>query len=262
MKKKLYIDMDGVICDFYKPFDLEYSHSNLYPHSRKGFFIELDPIEDGIESLKELEKYYDVWILTRPSPHNIHCYSEKAEWVNKYLGFDMLNKTILCTDKSLLKGDFLVDDMLEHGQADFEGEHIHFGTSKFPNWKIVKNYLIYKYKQSCKPKLWRWTNGRQSNTEYKKFCLWSGRIGKFGFDAYILKYKANTTLPWHKDEIKNAKHYRINIKLYGRSYFLMQDIKRKKSHDRFILFRPDLYSHSLSVINPTIKLSFGFAKFK
>lgn len=260
-KKKLYIDMDGVLCDFYKSFLQEVSESNKFPHSRKGFFIELEPLEDAIESFKILEAYYDVWILTRPSPSNLHCYSEKAEWVLKHLGFDILNKTIMCTDKSLLKGDFLIDDMIEHGQLDFEGEHIHFNTKKFPTWKIVTEYLIKKARESMKLKLWKWTEGRQNKTEYKKFCLWYFRIGKFGFDGYILRYKANTELPWHKDPIK-GEHYRLNIKLFGRAYFFIKGIPRKKIHDNFIFFRPDIHSHQLIIISPTMKLSFGFAKFK
>jgi 5'-nucleotidase len=262
MKKKiLYVDMDGVICDFYKPFLEELTETNPYPHSRVGFFIELEPMKDALESFRILQKYYDVWILTRPSAINIHCYDEKAKWVHKHLGIEVLDKTILCTDKSLLKGHFLVDDMTEHGQLDFEGEHIHFGTDKFKDWQVVTEYLIEKAVSQPKNELWKWMNGRQLGCSYEKFCLWSFRIWKWGFDSYILRYKANTDLPWHLDPI-DGKHYRLNIKLKGRAYFLVKGISRKVWHDKFILFRPDLYEHSLIILTPTLKLSFGFAKFK
>jgi 5'(3')-deoxyribonucleotidase len=61
-----------------------------------------------------LKENYDVWILTRPSYKNIN-YSEKAQWVLNHLGYDVQEKTIMCGDKSLLKGDYLIDD---EGNAD------------------------------------------------------------------------------------------------------------------------------------------------
>jgi 5'-nucleotidase len=53
----------------------------------------------------------------------------------------MQERTILCTDKSLLKGDYLIDDQTNHGQKDFEGELIHFATKEFPNWNSVLNFF-------------------------------------------------------------------------------------------------------------------------
>lgn len=41
-------------------------------------------------------------------------------------------------------GDFLVDDRLKNGASEFKGEHIHFGTEKYPNWEIIYDYLITK----------------------------------------------------------------------------------------------------------------------
>jgi 5'(3')-deoxyribonucleotidase len=54
----------------------------------------------------------------------------------------MLEKLILCPDKSLVKGDYLIDDDIKHGQLTFEGEHIRFGSSNFPDWKSVIKYLL------------------------------------------------------------------------------------------------------------------------
>jgi len=57
----------------------------------------------------------------------------------------MLNKMILCPDKSLVKGEFLIDDDNRHGQSEFEGEHIHFGKDdNFKNWTEVVEYLMSK----------------------------------------------------------------------------------------------------------------------
>ncbi len=133
--------MDDTLCDFMGPFKSG-EYKLKYPQSKVGFFLDLKPLDYAIEGVKELQTKYDVWILTRPSIKNTHCYTEKAEWIKKYLGEDMLNKLILCPDKSLVKGDYLIDDDCKHGQPNFEGEWIPFGTRKFPNWKKIIEYLI------------------------------------------------------------------------------------------------------------------------
>jgi 5'(3')-deoxyribonucleotidase len=143
-RKKVYVDMDGVLCDFFGAAlsALRKYPEQKYPQSQWGFFLKLEEIEGAVESFRMLEEKFDVWILTRPSVHNLSCYTEKAQWIRKYLGFDMQVKLIICTDKSLLKGHYLVDDQVEHGQTGFEGKHLHFGTKEFPDWKSIETYLM------------------------------------------------------------------------------------------------------------------------
>ena len=136
--------MDGVLCNFFRAARkaLTENPTQRYPQAQWGFFLKLEEIPDAIESFKILQEKYDVWILTRPSFKNVNCFSEKAQWVLEHLGFDVLEKTIMCGDKSLLKGDYLIDDMNTDKQSEFEGEWIEFGSSKFPNWKSVVDYLM------------------------------------------------------------------------------------------------------------------------
>lgn len=141
--KRIYIDMDDTICDFITPFKTG-EYKLKYPQSKVGFFLNLKPLEFAIDGIRILQSKYDVWILTRPSIKNIHCYTEKAEWIKKYFGEGMLEKLILCPDKSLVKGDYLIDDDNKHGQLKFEGEWIEFTSNRFPNWRTVIEYLINK----------------------------------------------------------------------------------------------------------------------
>jgi hypothetical protein len=111
-------------------------------------------------------------------------------------------------------------------------------------------------------KLFKWQSGRQSGCEYRKFPLWFFRIGKFGFDAYVLKYEADQVLPAHTDPVNRGKHLRLNIG-WGTANFLCAKyiIAQRIGKLTIFLFRPDLYLHSLYVFGPTTKLSFGFVKY-
>ena len=145
-KPIVYVDMDGVLCDFSKAakIDLIKNPTQKYPQSQWGFFLKLEQIPGAIDSFRKLQDKYDVWILTRPSFYNVNCFTEKAQWVLDHLGFDVLQKTIMCGDKSLLKGDYLIDDSNGDGQPNFEGEWIEFDSEIFPNWESVIDYLMYK----------------------------------------------------------------------------------------------------------------------
>lgn len=140
--KRIYVDMDDTLCDFTTPFKTG-EFKLKYPQSKVGFFLELEPLEGAIEGMNTLMTKYDVWILTRPSIKNTNCYTEKAEWIKKYFGENFLEKLILCPNKSLVKGDYLIDDDHRHGQTEFEGEHIYFGKDdKFKTWSQVIEYLM------------------------------------------------------------------------------------------------------------------------
>ena len=83
------------------------------------------------------------YILTAPSVHNPLCYTEKRVWVEQHLGMSMVNRLIISPDKSLLRGDYLIDDHASgSGQEEFQGELIHFGSEEFPGWQQVLDYLV------------------------------------------------------------------------------------------------------------------------
>ena len=140
--------MDGVLCNFRKAFTQGrlQNPNQPYPQSRIGFFIDLEPIDGSIPAVRQLMENYDVWILTRPSTQNLNSYTEKAYWLRKYFGDEILEKTIMSPDKSLVKGDYLIDDETGFGQTEFEGEFIHFGSKNFMNWSDVSNYFYYREK--------------------------------------------------------------------------------------------------------------------
>lgn len=149
IKKRLFCDMDGVLCDYWKRFhELQNDYIRL-PQTTYGFYTSLEPLEDAIETYKWLETYFDVWILTRPSFQNPLCYTEKRVWVEQHLGLKAAQKLIICWNKGLLKGDYLIDDTLikpetidgDEMQTPFEGDFFHFGSDEMKNWKLAKQYF-------------------------------------------------------------------------------------------------------------------------
>lgn len=110
-------------------------------------------------------------------------------------------------------------------------------------------------------KLWQWQEGRQVNCSYKKLPLWYFRVWKWGFDGYVLKYQGDTILPAHTDPVA-GRHYRLNIG-WGCANLVVNRtiIYWRIGKLTVILFRPDLYVHTLFVFGKTTKLSLGFVKF-
>lgn len=141
---RLYIDMDGVLCDIEAAHAWARTHHPRVasPQSIPGLFRNMAPVEGAIEAVTTLRGLADVWILSDSSVRNPNCYSEKRIWVEQALDYGTAKKLILATDKSLLKGEFLVDANLSGKSQDrFEGEIIHFGSSQFPCWSAVVGYL-------------------------------------------------------------------------------------------------------------------------
>ena len=146
--KKLFFDMDGVLVDFQSGLAQQDEKTLREYEGREdeipGIFGVMKPIDGAIEAVHRLSKHYDCYILSTAPWRNPSAWSDKVAWVTKYLD-DIFHKRIVITHcKHLCKGDYLIDDRSKHGVTEFEGEWIHFGSEKFPNWDAVLEYLLPK----------------------------------------------------------------------------------------------------------------------
>lgn len=143
-RKIVYVDMDDTICEFTEARNKALSRypQQAYPQAQIDFFRKLKPIPGAIESMNALQEFYDVYILTRPSVQNAFCYTEKRLWVEDHLGIEWCHKLIICPNKALMIGDYLVDDVRWHG---FKGTQIMFDKHGSNNWEFVRNYLLEQY---------------------------------------------------------------------------------------------------------------------
>jgi len=145
-KKILYIDMDNVLVDFQSGID-QYTADVLLEYENRfdeipGIFAKMKPLPYAIDAYHELAELFDTYILSTAPWENSSAWSDKLEWVKKYLGDVAWKRLILSHHKNLNSGAFLIDDRDKNGASDFPGEHLHFGPKrKYPTWESVVEYL-------------------------------------------------------------------------------------------------------------------------
>ena len=113
-----------------------------------GLFGLMEPMPGAIEAVHELQKHYDLYILSTAPWNNPSAWSDKVAWVTKYLDDVFHKKLIISHCKNLCQGDYLIDDRENNGTKDFAGEWIKFGSEKFPDWASVLDYLLQAEKKS------------------------------------------------------------------------------------------------------------------
>jgi 5'(3')-deoxyribonucleotidase len=145
LKKILYIDMDNVLVNFASAFPKLSSEILTEYDSRlddiPDIFSLMEPMPGAVEAFKELSEKFDTYILSTSPWANPSAWSDKLIWVKNYLGPSANKRLILSHHKNLNAGDFLIDDRTKNGVNEFKGEHLHFGTPKFPDWNAVVAYL-------------------------------------------------------------------------------------------------------------------------
>jgi 5'-nucleotidase len=147
MKKRIYVDMDGVLVDFQSGVDRltkeEYEKYDGHFDDCPGIFSRMDPLPNAIESFKQLanDERFDVYILSTASWNNCTAWSDKLLWVQKYLLPEAYKRLTLSHHKNLLDGTLIIDDRTANGVSDFDGIHLQFGSEKFPDWSSIMDEI-------------------------------------------------------------------------------------------------------------------------
>ena len=138
--------MDNVLVDFSSGIEMIPEHIQVEYQGRidevPGIFSHMKPIIGAISSFERLSNQYETYILSTAPWENSSAWSDKNLWVRRYLGEIAYKKLILTHHKNLNLGDFLIDDRVANGANLFRGKHIMFGSTEYPNWKAICNYLL------------------------------------------------------------------------------------------------------------------------
>ncbi len=118
-------------------------------YTEPSFFRALPPVAGAIESVKEMEQMgLEVFICTSPLSMYKNCVLEKYEWVDAHLGSEWVKRIVLTKDKTLVKGDYLIDD-----------KPVITGAESVPMWE----HVLYDrpYNKDIQRKRLTWQNWKQ-----------------------------------------------------------------------------------------------------
>ena len=145
MQKVLYIDMDGVLVRFESAFPHLPAETLRKYEGREdeipGIFALMDPMPGAVAAYEELRQLFDTYELSTAPWENPTAWSDKLLWAKRHLGPEVKKRLILSHHKNLNRGDFLVDNRTKNGVYHFEGEFIHFGSERFPDWPSLMERL-------------------------------------------------------------------------------------------------------------------------
>ena len=146
INKILYIDMDNVLVNFPSAFPfIDKEILEKYVDNKDdipGIFSFMEPLDGAIDAYQKLSEKFDTYILSTAPWDNPSAWSDKVIWVKKHLGEFAHKRLILSHNKNLNRGDYLIDDRLKNGAAEFKGDQIHFGPEPFSDWQAVLAYLL------------------------------------------------------------------------------------------------------------------------
>lgn len=172
LKKRLIVDMDGVMADIYSQFiayeEKEFGYrqpienmlgkkeGEVFKNIREyihedGFFRNAPVMEGSLETVKALNEKYELFIVSAAMefPKSL---PEKQQWLAEHFPFLSWKQIVFCGLKTVIRGDIMIDDHYRNLDS-FEGRTIlftqphNFGMDeknhqRVHNWQDIHQLLL------------------------------------------------------------------------------------------------------------------------
>ena len=173
--KRICVDMDEVLADaigkLIRLYNAEFSENltmqdlwghwmvNVLPPSRQDrlgaylqepdFFEDLDVMPDSQRVLERLSRRYEIFIATAAMEFP-NSFGPKFRWLEQHFPFISPTHFVFCGDKSILRADYLIDDLPRHVQR-FAGQGVLFTAAhnvkveakvRVNNWREVEQLFL------------------------------------------------------------------------------------------------------------------------
>lgn len=132
----------------FETFLSDVQHNHFWEMLGEGeFFGEIQPMEGAVETLRELNRRHELFIVTAATLFPKSCI-HKYNWVQRHLPFFDADNIVFCANKSIVNVDYLIDDHAENF-VGLEGQGllfdaVHNRNSSYPDriesWAAVRNY--------------------------------------------------------------------------------------------------------------------------
>jgi hypothetical protein len=148
MSNIVYVSIDGIIAEIeqkimsqvYKCLQVEPTKNDI------SVYDIVPPVSGGLEAVYSLLKMpqFEVYLISTPYWPDDVAWADRKFWAERLFNSqDIENRLILCHEKQLLAGDYLIDDSWMNGSVKFMGQWIAIGVDpNFPTWDAVLLHLI------------------------------------------------------------------------------------------------------------------------
>lgn len=113
-----------------------------------GFNEKMVPLEGAPEAVEELDRRgYLIYFCTALVTDHSNTMRDRVEWIGKWFGEKWMERVIFTKDKTMVRGDFLIDDSPFKTRGNLN-----------PTWKLIVFDVSYNREDECYGRIFGWKN--------------------------------------------------------------------------------------------------------